>query len=603
MKTKTLDCKHGTFTIFSDDEFVGRSLEAYGEFSEDEVSVFDKVLSGDDIAIEVGSNIGALTVPMARRCRKVYAFEPQPDNFSMLLRNLKDNNLGNVETGNCALGSRCGITHIPYLDSLGHHNYGRVEVGDSGCTVTMQRLDDMIDADDRIKFIKIDVEGHELEVLKGAAGIIMRDRPVLYVENDRPDQSNDLIGWLVDHGYRPFWHQPPLFYNGNFRKNPRNVWGRNIVSVNMVCVPEESRYKIERLEEVHDPRIDSSMHAREHTRLMARLNRDPDDLEARVNAAHFANLDGDAVKARALMAENLALDPDHLGTLTLKGLFDLQDANFAEGWPAYELRYRRHETIGHQFGFRTDEKPHWDGQPTDKVVLIHSEQGFGDSILFVRFMDVVMERAPNAILTVQPQLFELFETSNVPCKRLYRQGRILPAYDLHCSLPSLPATLGLNCEDQVVYGSYLKADPAMIDIWRKRQGPRVGVCLKGGAASERGYSRDMPEAAIEPLIETFGQWLALDHTGQWESFADSAAAMASLDLVLSVDTSVAHLAGALGIPTYLMLSSDPDWRWQLGRQDSPWYPSMKIFRQRCFMDWSNVVEEITRVGSLSKKAA
>ena len=597
MKTKTLACQHGTFTFFEDDEFVGRSLEAYGNYSEDEVSIFSKVLGSGDVAIEVGSNIGALTVPMARLCRKVYAFEPQPDNFKLLVRNITDNELDNVVAKDCALAQYFGFASIRLSDSQ-PQNFGRFELGEVHhwpltFDVDVRKLDDMIDPEDKIKFIKIDVEGHELEVLKGAVATISRDRPVLYVENDREDRSADLIGWLHDHGYRCYLHQPPLFYHGNYRNNDRNVWGGHIVSVNMLCVPEEARYRVEQLDEIHDPRIDPQMHHREYGRLLTRLVRDPDDMEARVNAAHFANLDGYRKTARDLIAENLALDPDHLATLTIKGLLDLQDGNFAEGWPAYELRYRRHEKIGPRFGFRSEVKPHWDGQPTDQVVLIHAEQGFGDTIMFVRFMDQVMRRAPNAILVVQPQLFELFEYSVVPCDALYRHGRTLPHYDLHCSLPSLPATLGLTREDQLIRPPYLRVDPAMVDIWRKRNKPRIRDLPARRTASERSYSRDMPEDVIEPLAKQFGPLLGLDDTGQWELFADSAAAISSLDLVLSVDTSVAHLAGALGVPTWLMLSSDPDWRWQLARSDSPWYRTMRIFRQNSFMDWSNVIEEIT----------
>ena len=109
----------------------------------------------------------------------------------------------------------------------------------------------------------------------------------------------------------------------------------------------------------------------------------------------------------------------------------------------------------------------------------------------------------------------------------------------------------------------------------------------------RSYSRDMPANLMEPLAEKFGPFISLANEGQWESYADTAAAIAALDLVITVDTSVAHLAGALGVPTWLLLSSDPDWRWQRDRSDSPWYSSMRIFRQKQFMDWSNVIEEVS----------
>jgi hypothetical protein len=197
-------------------------------------------------------------------------------------------------------------------------------------------------------------------------------------------------------------------------------------------------------------------------------------------------------------------------------------------------------------------------------------------------------------LEIQPQLFELFEFSNVvPKGKLFRLGREMPVYDLHCSLPSLPATLGMTDTGPII-SKYLYADQAMIASWCKdNYMPRTGICIKGGIASERAYSRDMPQELADSLAEQFGPFMSLSNEGQWESYADTAAAISSLDLVLTVDTSIAHLAGALGVPTYLMLSSDPDWRWQRDRTDSPWYPSIRIFRQKHFMDWSNVIGDIS----------
>jgi FkbM family methyltransferase len=591
MKVKKLPCRHGTFSFYSDDEFVGRSLELYGEYSPDEISIFNMVLRPGDVAVEVGSNIGALTVPMARLCKRVYAFEAQPENFELLKKNLRENDIDNVSPFQIAISDVSGATHVSSLEFLGHHNFGRVETGTGDSRVELATIDHLLRREMKIKFIKIDVEGGELEVLRGAADIIKRDRPLLYVENDRQDKSAELVGWLIDNGYRCFWHRPPLYYENNFRNHRINAFG-NIVSLNMICYHEDTGTQIDRLEEVDDHRVDPEMHDREAARALRRLDKNPNDLEARFVAAHYTNLKGEVFEARKLLAENLKRDKDHVGTRAIQGLMDLQAGNFADGWPAYELRYSQHEPKG--FGFRVHDEPHWDGSPTDKRILIWSEQGFGDSIMFVRFMKKVLELAPNAILEVQPQLFELFELSDIVSEdSLFRVGRVLPVYDYHCSIPSLPAALGLTEENQLhVHSPYLFADQKMVESWKKRDAPRIGVCLKGGAASERAYSRDMPQELMEPLARDFGPFMSLENLGQWESYADTAAAIMALDLVLTVDTSIAHLSGALGKPTWLMLSSDPDWRWQRDRTDTPWYPTMRIFRQQQFMNWKSVVEEV-----------
>lgn len=169
----------------------------------------------------------------------------------------------------------------------------------------------------------------------------------------------------------------------------------------------------------------------------------------------------------------------------------------------------------------------------------------------------------------------------------------MPDYELHCSLPSIPATMGMK-DIGKIYGKYLHADPKMVSHWTKAKPamPKIGICTRGGIASERAYSRDMPIELGDALADKFGPFMSLANEGQWESYADTAAAIESLDIVLTVDTSVAHLSGALGAPTILMLSSDPDWRWQRDRVDCPWYPSMYITRQRNFMDWSDVISDV-----------
>ncbi len=474
-------------------------------------------------------------------------------------------------------------------EKMVHKNFGGIETGYGDLKVEVTTLDNYAWTS-KIHLIKIDAEGNEIEILKGAEELIKKWRPMIYIENDHVEKSTELISWFLDHDYRLWWHRPPLFYQGNYKGEEKNVF-QTLVSINMFCAPEESGVEVFFLQEVADPRVDSKMYERELKRTLRHLERNTMDFDSRFKAAHFHNLLGQTKEARQCIALNLSLDGGNVGSLAIQGLMDLQDGNFEKGWPAYELRYK--QAAAHGFGFRPHDVPHWDGTATDERVLIWCEQGFGDSIMFGRFMKNVLELAPNAILELQPQLYELFEHSKImPEGQLFRLGRTMPDYKYHCSLPSIPATLKFTKEEQVHSKPYLFADPEMVEGWYKRSTPRIGLCTRGGAASERSYSRDMPTSDISRVTKDFGPFMSLNNDGQWESFADTATAIAAMDLVLTVDTSMAHLAGALGTPVWLMLSSDPDWRWQRTRSDSPWYPSMKIFRQKEFMNWTNVVEEI-----------
>ncbi len=235
LSTRTVQARHGTFTYFTDDTVVGCALRIYGEYSEDEVSLYRVLLRRDDIVIEVGANIGSLTVPLSRCCKSIYAFEPQPENFDLLVSNLNCNGIANVTAFPFAIGADIGQINIPALDTIYHNNFGNVEAGSGELEVEIKSLDKMRSLEKlKIKFIKIDVEGMELEVLKGAEQIINRDSPILYVENDRKEKSEALVNWLHDHDYRCFWHLPRLYHPENFRRYNDSIFG-NSTSTNMLC--------------------------------------------------------------------------------------------------------------------------------------------------------------------------------------------------------------------------------------------------------------------------------------------------------------------------------------------------------------------------------
>jgi len=235
--------RHGFVIYNSSDEYVGRSFDTYGECIEQEVQYVLSLVGPDAVVMDVGANYGALTLPLARKVRHVYAFEPQREAFCALAGTLALNGLSNVTCENVALGSQAGFVRVPPLDLHATNNIGGVSMDTErmgpGYDVRAEQLDDYVARNriNRLDLIKIDVEGMEEQVLRGGVTTLRRLRPVLYVEADRPDKTPLLKAFILSLGYSLEPHEPPLFNPRNFFGNPDNVWERNIVSVNIVCRP------------------------------------------------------------------------------------------------------------------------------------------------------------------------------------------------------------------------------------------------------------------------------------------------------------------------------------------------------------------------------
>jgi len=253
-------CRHGPMMYLRRDAYVGRSFHEYGEFSEGEVEIFRSVLRPGDIALDIGANLGAHTIPMARLVGPtgfVFAFEPQRILFNILCGNIALNELVNVKAFPFALGRAPGQTRVMPLDYGGPNNFGGISLGgERGEAIPVATLDQIGLAKPR--FIKIDVEGMELEVLLGAKALLARDRPILYVENDRLDKSEALVTQLLADGYRMWWHVPPLFNSGNFRGKAENVF-EGICSFNMLCLPREAKSQLEGFHEITKPQDASDL--------------------------------------------------------------------------------------------------------------------------------------------------------------------------------------------------------------------------------------------------------------------------------------------------------------------------------------------------------
>ena len=237
-------CRRGYMLYSINDVTIGRSFDLYGEFSEQEAALFGKLIEPGDVVIEVGANIGSHTVALANFVGpggKVIAFEPQMVLFQTLCANVTLNGYSNVLTFNAAVGAPAGVLELPKIDYEKPGLFGAHGIGSDGGggKLSCVRLDDFIQPS-HCKLIKIDVEGMESDVLKGAAGLIEKFRPTLYVENDRPEKSEELIETIQGFGYSLYWHLPPLFEETNYFANQQNVF-EGILSINMVCVPKETK--------------------------------------------------------------------------------------------------------------------------------------------------------------------------------------------------------------------------------------------------------------------------------------------------------------------------------------------------------------------------
>jgi FkbM family methyltransferase len=241
-------CRHGLMLYNANDVYIGRSFDLYGEFSELEAELFGQLVSPGDIAIDVGANVGAHTVGLARLVGPggaVLAFEPQRVVYQTLCANVALNSITHVHCWNVALGDAPGTVKMPPVDYARPNNFGGLSATAAasapGDAVSVLRLDDL--PVPRCSLIKVDVEGMELQVLRGGRAMVRRLRPVLYVENDREHASADLVRWLDAAGYNLFWHCPPLFNPANYAGNRENVFG-DIISKNMLCVPKEKSQSI-----------------------------------------------------------------------------------------------------------------------------------------------------------------------------------------------------------------------------------------------------------------------------------------------------------------------------------------------------------------------
>ena len=345
-----------------------------------------------------------------------------------------------------------------------------------------------------------------------------------------------------------------------------------------------------------------------------------DTLAARPDYAEACNNLGGAMLALGRPGDAVSwfrraveLDPGQEQARFGEALALLTMGDFRRGWRAYEARWRNPEFPEDAPEFV---QPRWSGDESviGKTILLHAEQGLGDTIQFVRYAPLLRARGAMVALSVPPSLTALFkDLADV----VIAQGETFPHHDLHCPLMSLPLAFGTELATIPADIPYLRVNQSLIARWSEilgaRKKPRVGIAWSGSADHPEDEVRSIPLAAFLPplrmgavelhvvqtdispadeaMLETTTDVVV--HRAMLNDFSATAALISCLDLVISVDTSVAHLAGALGVPTWLLIQSSADFRWMRDRMDSPWYPTMRLFRQETLLNWTPVLSAVT----------
>jgi Flp pilus assembly protein TadD len=332
-------------------------------------------------------------------------------------------------------------------------------------------------------------------------------------------------------------------------------------------------------------------------------------------AGAYANL-GKALRDKRQIDESIAalrkaiqLQPDYAEARHNLALSLLLKGDFANGWVEHEWRSRLKTSPRRDFA-----QPRWDGSALNgRTILLHAEQGIGDSIHFARYVPMVNERGGRVVLQCQRELCRLL-AGLAGIENVIGPDDADPKCDVHFPLLSLPLIFETRLNSIPASIPYLTADADLSAQWAARiagsTAKKVGIVWAGAAGFSNDRNRSLPLASLAPLAKVADVNLyslqkgaaaaqasappagmkLIDHTALLNDFADTAALIAELDLVISVDTAVAHLAGAMGKPVWLLLPYAPDWRWRLERDDSPWYPTMRLFRQKAAGNWQETTE-------------
>ena len=345
------------------------------------------------------------------------------------------------------------------------------------------------------------------------------------------------------------------------------------------------------------------------------ITQDSQYVDGYINYGEVLKEMGDYDRALAAYDKALSLSPEAVEARWNRAIILLTKGEFTEGWQEYEWRWRRPTTRTRSFSHSTA----WQGQDlSGKVLFVYEEQGLGDTMQFIRYLPMIHELGARVVLEVSPAMIRLVDTNRYYDRLLVGQKNVdtqpVDRFDFHVPLLSLPRILKTQIETIPDRIPYLTADPALCQIWKNRMAGensfKVGLVWAGHPDHKNDARRSIHLRLFNALGNVEGvsfyslqkdkhaRWTDVDDLALFEKdlgpeisdFADTAAIIANLDLLISVDTSVVHLAGAMGKPVWTLLPFAPDFRWLLDRKDSPWYPSMKLFRQPAPGQWGPVIE-------------
>ena len=362
--------------------------------------------------------------------------------------------------------------------------------------------------------------------------------------------------------------------------------------------------------------------------LLQSLNRHAEALAEYDRAQALKPDHADACNNRGLALHDLHRYEDALASyrqaLTLRAGFaeahfnqsltQLAVGDLAAGWVNYEWRWKTRKSTA---PWRDFPQPLWLGREplAGKTILLHAEQGFGDTIHFARYVPLVAALGAVVVVETQPALKGLMARLD-GVSAVVERGAALPAFDCHCPLGSLPHAFATELATIPAKAPYLAAEPARVAHWRDRlvscKRPVIGIVWCGNPTFRGDHNRSMAFSRFAPIaaavdatyvtlnpggtaadaIDLAAHAGVVDLASEFRDFDDTAAVIAGLDLVITTDTAVAHLAGALGKPAWILLSDSPDWRWLLDRADCPWYPSARLFRQAALGDWAPVISRV-----------
>ena len=342
----------------------------------------------------------------------------------------------------------------------------------------------------------------------------------------------------------------------------------------------------------------------------------PDYVEAYSNRGNALKDLNRLDEALASYDRAIALTPDHADAYWNKSLLKILIGEYLEGWKLYEWRWKKEPQIN---SLRAYHQPLWLGDESiiHKTLLIYPEQGFGDYIQFIRYAALVEQIGAKVILEVPSELMTLCSTLKGQFT-LIEKGKPLPNFDYYCPVMSLPLALKTTVESIPAQIPYLYADDEKQKQWYKKLGAktltRIGLVWSGSAIQKKDRNRSMLLNQLTSLFELPVEIHSLQkeirkidiktltdfpkihqHQDDLQDFSDTAALIEAMDVVISVCTSVAHLSGAMGKKTFILLSYSPSERWMLDRTDSPWYPTATLFRQPAMGDWDSVISEIRQL--------